>query len=90
MFQSCDSLITAPELPATTLDEGCYQFMFNRCTSLNYIKCLATDISAGKCTQYWVNEISGTGTFVKNPDMTSWTTGIRGIPSGWTIENAEI
>lgn len=28
-----------------------------------------------------------TGTFVKNPNMTSWTTGVNGIPRGWTVVN---
>ena len=89
MFRNCSKLTTAPELPATTLAERCYYGMFNSCTSLNHIKCLATDISASGCTNGWVNRIASTGTFVKNPDMASWTTGTSGIPSGWTVINAE-
>ena len=89
MFQGCTSLTTAPELPATTsLNRYCYQAMFMGCTSLNYIKCLATDISATNCTQGWVSGVASTGTFVKNPNMTSWTTGVDGIPSGWTVQDA--
>ena len=89
MFQNCTSLTTAPELPATTsLNRYCYQAMFMGCTSLNYIKCLATDISATNCTQGWVSGVASTGTFVKNPNMTSWTTGVDGIPSGWTVQDA--
>lgn len=34
MFSDCASLITAPELPATTLDSTCYACMFMKCTSL--------------------------------------------------------
>jgi len=34
LFQGCDSLLTAPELPATNLTERCYQFMFSDCRSL--------------------------------------------------------
>jgi hypothetical protein len=34
MFQDCTSLITAPELPATTLGSSCYSHMFYGCTSL--------------------------------------------------------
>ena len=34
MFRDCSSLITAPELPATTLTEGCYSYMFQNCSSL--------------------------------------------------------
>ena len=88
MFQGCTSLTTAPVLPATTLAERCYNAMFDGCTSLNYIKCLATDISATYCTSYWADGVASTGTFVKNPNMTSWTTGPSGIPSGWTVTNA--
>lgn len=85
MFQGCTSLTSAPELPATTLKNGCYNQMFQSCTNLNYIKCLATDISASNCTLYWVSGVASTGTFYKNPAMSSWTTGTDGIPSGWTV-----
>ena len=87
MFRNCSSLTVAPELPATTLAMHCYSGMFCDCTKLNYIKCLATDISATYCTSYWVNNVASTGTFVKNPNMESWTTGTSGIPNNWTIEN---
>jgi len=88
MFENCTSLISAPELPATTLESGCYNQMFRSCTNLNYIKCLATNISARNCTEYWVLKVAATGTFVKDASMSSWTTGISGIPSGWTVEDA--
>ena len=88
MFYGCTSLTTAPALPATTLANYCYYQMFRNCTSLNYIKCLATNISASDCTQNWVIGVSSTGTFVKNPNMTSWTTGAKGIPTGWTVQDA--
>ena len=88
MFQDCTSLTTAPELPATTLAMGCYYQMFQGCTKLNYIKCLATDISASYCTGNWVSGVAFTGTFVKARRMTSWTTGVSGIPTGWRVQNA--
>ena len=87
MFQYCTSLTTAPELPVTTLVMGCYNGMFASCRNLNYIKCLATNISASDCTYFWVNEVADTGTFV-TPSATSWSTGANGIPSGWTRVNA--
>jgi hypothetical protein len=90
MFYSCTSLTTAPELPATTLAPYCYCEMFRNCTKLNYIKCLATDISASKCTSGWVDGVVSTGTFAKHPDMTSWSRGSSGIPSSWTVVDAEI
>ena len=88
MFAGCSSLITSPELPATTLKQGCYSNMFQYCTKLNYIKCLATDISASDCTYSWVSGVASTGTFVKNTDMTSWPSGKNGIPTGWTVQDA--
>ena len=88
MFYNCTSLTTAPALPATTLTNYCYQEMFYGCKKLNYIKCLATDISANYCTEDWVGGVASTGTFVKNPNMSGWTTGINGIPTGWTVQDA--
>ena len=86
MFYNCSSLISATELPATTLANYCYQNMFYNCTNLNYIKCLATNISATNCIYNWVNGVTSTGTFIKNPNMTSWPT--SSIPSGWTVQDA--
>lgn len=87
MFASCRNLATAPELPATTLTDNCYDSMFMNCWNLNYIKCLATNISATDCTYAWVKEVAYSGTFVKAASMTGWTTGNDGIPNGWTIQN---
>ena len=88
MFFDCTSLTTAPVLSATTLAEMCYQSMFEGCTNLNYIKCLATNISANNCTTSWVTNVASNGTFVKDANMTSWTTGSNGIPTNWTVQNA--
>ena len=87
MFYNCTKLTTAPELPAKTLANYCYRYMFSDCTNLNYIKCLATDISATSCTSNWVSGVASTGTFVKDASMSSWTTGTSGIPSGWTVQD---
>ena len=88
MFSGCASLTTAPKLPATTLTNYCYYNMFSGCTNLNYVKCLATDISASNCTTGWLTVVSATGTFVKNSAATWTVTGTDGIPSGWTVETA--
>ena len=87
MFYGCTSLTTAPELPANTLANFCYIDIFNSCSNIKYIKCLATDISAGSCTTDWVSGVASTGTFIKDSTMTSWVTGTYGIPSGWTVVN---
>jgi hypothetical protein len=88
MFSDCTSLTTAPELLATKLVMDCYRGMFNECKKLNYIKMLATDISARGCLYNWVKGVASKGTFVKHPDMTSLPIGYSGIPSGWTVVDA--
>ena len=85
MFEWCPELTRAPELPAATLTKNCYKNVFRYCDKLNYVKCLATDISAEECTTDWLKSVSGTGTFVK-ADGTPWTSGDDGIPNGWTTE----
>ena len=89
MFKGCSGLTTAPELPAEELGSACYRWMFSGCSNLNYIKCLATYISAAACTDLWVDGVQTTsGTFI-TPSTTSWTTGTSGIPTGWTRVNSE-
>lgn len=88
MFAGCSLLEIAPELPATTLVSNCYYQMFNLCNALRYTKCLATDISATGCVSNWLNQVSSTGTFVKNASMNNWPSGASGIPNNWTVENA--
>lgn len=91
MFAGCTGLTRAPVLPAAMLVANCYAFMFDGCSSLAYIKCLATDISATSCTQNWVNDVSGSGTFVRDPNTpygsgtSGWPRNEHGIPSGWTV-----
>ena len=85
MFQGCTKLTTAPELKATTLADYCYRSMFSGCTSLNAVTCLATNITATNCTEYWLDGVAATGTFTKASSMTSWTTGASGIPGGWSV-----
>ena len=92
MFSGCTNLINAPELPATILKSYCYDGMFNGCSNLNHIKMLATNIPASSCLNTWVYGVASTGTFVKNPNMTSLPTAkdynyYAGIPSGWTVVN---
>ena len=94
MFSGCSNLTTAPDLPATTLVDYCYSDMFNGCSSLNYVKCLATVIPADNCTGAWLDGVSGSGTFIISDDLDPsnpsfpWTSGVRGIPSGWTVKKA--
>ena len=88
MFEMCENLEKAPELPAKTLESRCYWGMFWHCYKLNYIKCLATDISASDCMDEWVNDVAANGIFYKDANMNNWPTGNSGIPSGWTVQDA--
>ena len=90
MFIRCTSLTTAPELPATTLANYCYNEMFRACSKLNYIKCLATSVSATNCKSNWVYGVASSGTFVKSPNITesTWGRSNSGIPSNWTVQDA--
>jgi hypothetical protein len=47
---------------------------------------LATE-TASLCLHNWVYNVSSTGTFIKNSNMTSLSTGVSGIPSGWNVYN---
>ena len=51
MFAYCSGLITAPELPATTLVSGCYRNMFWNCTSLSSAPELPATTLAPRCYQ---------------------------------------
>jgi hypothetical protein len=88
MFYGCRSLTTAPELPATTLIDSCYNAMFYNCTNLNYIKAMFTTTPSTTYTRNWVRGVAASGTFVKNSVATWTTTGVHGVPSGWTVETA--
>ena len=87
MFRGCTGLTVAPELPATVLADYCYHDMFRDCKKLDNITMLATDISAAYCLTDWVSGVASTGTFTKAAAMTSLTTGVSGIPEGWTVKN---
>lgn len=87
MFFSCVNLVSAPVLPALTLVNGCYGSMFEQCLRLDWVKCLATDISANNSTSNWLYGVSQTGTFYKDAN-TTWPSGSSGIPNGWTVIDA--
>ena len=87
MYRDCTCLTTAPDLLAPKLEGDSYYYMFNGCKNLNFVRCLATDISASNCTSSWLGGVSPTGTFVKADEMNAWTTDNKGIPEGWTVKN---
>ena len=88
MFANCTSLTTSPELPATTLVSSCYNYMFNGCSNLNYVKAMFTTTPTAIYTNNWLSGVASTGTFVKNANATWTTTGVNGVPTGWTVQTA--
>ena len=49
LFKGCTSLLSAPELTATTLEEGCYFQMFQECTGLKSVPKLPVKVLATNC-----------------------------------------
>ena len=49
LFEGCESLTSAPDLPATTLADFCYSEMFRRCTSLTAAPELPATTLTGYC-----------------------------------------
>lgn len=85
MFQGCTSLVKAPDLPATSIATYAYYHLFDGCSSLNYVKCLATSgINTSSSTTSWMNNVASSGTFVKASGAT-WPSSTSGIPSSWTV-----
>ena len=82
MFEGCTSLTQAPELPAKTLTEGCYKWMFSKCEKLSRIKVAFTDWGTG--TYYWIEGVAENGTFIC-PKKLQIKHGENFIPEGWNI-----
>ena len=87
MFYCCSSLTTAPDLLAPTAARYCYDDMFNGCTSLNYVKCLLVS-SNTPAFEYWLGNVSATGTFVKHSSTNWGDCSVNTIPCGWSVNNA--
>ena len=86
MFSGCNKLTQAPELPAIDLDNSgseCCNNMFDGCSVLSCIKCLA--ISTGK-TSNWVRNVGWNGIFIKAAG-TNWPKSNTGIPTNWVVVN---
>ena len=89
MFSGCTSLTQAPELPATTLADSCYNVMFKGCSSLSEIKIgykgnFSGDGVPSDAFTNWVQGVSASGTFYYDGEDT--TTGASAIPTGWDVQ----
>ena len=97
LFLGCTSLTTAPELPATTLRNGCYYAMFQGCSSLNFVKVAFTEWGGtifGKplshATMNLLKGVSSTGTFICPSALNTITRGDNSLPEGWTVVNPSV
>ena len=87
MFEKC-AITEAPELLAETLVRECYGNMFNGCSRLNYIKCMANSgFNAASAKTGWVTSVASSGTFVKDSGVSvdTWSRGANGIPTNWLV-----
>ena len=78
------SIIVGPDLPAATVGNYGYSYMFNGCTNLRYMKVLATNVSASNAIYKMMNNgggISSEGDFVVRTDAPSALK--SAVPSGW-------
>lgn len=87
MFSGCTSLTTGPSLPATSIPTYAYNMMFYDCTSLNSITTYADTWSETNALS-WMYNVAASGTFTK-PANTTIPTGVSGIPTGWTVVDAQ-
>ena len=93
LFANCDSLVTAPELPSTTLGEYCYSEMFVGCNSLEKAPELpATTLPNGcyygmfsNCTS--LRYIKAMFLDVSSYSTEQWVFGVS--PTGTFVKNAE-
>ena len=70
MFQNCTSLMTATELPATSLANYCYANMFQNCTSLT----TAPELPATELGQYCYNYMfNGCSSLTSAPELPATT-----------------
>ena len=87
LFQGCTSLTKAPALPATTLSDYCYFYLFYGCESLKEVRISATN-TATVSMGHWLANVSATGDFYCDPNAKIFLTDSdSGIPANWTRRN---
>jgi hypothetical protein len=93
MFLNCTSLTTAPELPATTLAEICYYYMFQGCTSLTTAPELPATTLANQCYESMFSGCTNLNyikaMFITTPSKTytrNWVSGVAA--SGTFVKNS--
>ena len=70
LFYQCASLVTAPDLPATTLTERCYYGLFQQCTGLVQPPALPSSTLAPRC---YYNMFYGCSALTQAPELPATT-----------------
>lgn len=84
-FYKCTALVRGPFIDMPVVPVRGLQDTFHDCSSLQEVKCNATNVSASFATSSWMQGVSATGTFYKAASMTSWSRSSNGIPADWTV-----
>ena len=79
-------LYERPVLPATTLVDRCYNYMFSGCSNLSSVVCLATNTNSINSINL-IDWLNGAGTNATNPTLhvKSSMRSRNWNASGWTI-----
>jgi hypothetical protein len=84
MFYGCSSLTVSPVLYGSTLVSYCYGYMFANCSKLNTITALFSTTPSSSYTGNWVSGVASSGTFYKNPNLTTTLPNAHyAVPAGW-------
>ena len=76
----------APELPAPTLADYCYQNTFYNCKALKKVKVGFYDWESGRnATTSWLTNVSSVGVFECPPALDCSARDASHVPAGWTI-----
>ena len=94
MFYNCINLTDPPIIKATSVSGNkAFHEMFYGCSKMKYLVCDMLNEPSSSISQDWLNGVSETGTFYKNPDAT-WdqtiTKGNDTVPTGWNIVNSDV
>lgn len=99
LFYGCSVLTSAPELPATTLAESCYQGMFFGCVKLSSVTMLAPSdqiTSVSDCCKDWLKDAGpdpGVGGSlllkIKNNEVIKALQDKSYLPDNWQIAQIE-
>lgn len=87
MFYNCVNLEDTPIIYAKSLSASYVcQYMFYGCSKVDSLTVYMDSVTGNNATASWLGSVSATGTF-HNLGTATYSSGISGIPSGWTEVN---